>query len=214
MEQLEDVLIQDSIVNWALPAGYELNAWGWSPSVAAVPASSGNWWWCDDSVYNLGNPVVWPRFSGGVYTNKATLTGSSEGLPLGNLNYFPTQLALWQKNKALLMQNILNEDTVQYAITAVKEVISQSPYKFALSQNYPNPFNPSTQIAYTVPEKSQVSLKIYNVLGQVVQTLYSGVRAAGQYTATFSGNNLASGVYFYRLDAGSFTAVKKMVLLK
>ena len=88
------------------------------------------------------------------------------------------------------------------------------PQEFALSQNYPNPFNPTTQINYSIPKAGFVSLKIYNVLGQEVTNLFSGNRTAGNYTATFDASRFASGMYFYRLDTGTFSSVKKMMLVK
>ncbi len=91
---------------------------------------------------------------------------------------------------------------------------TDKPIVFALSQNYPNPFNPTTQINYSVPKNSFVTLKIYNVLGQQVATLFTGNLKAGDYTSTFDASKFASGVYFYRLQAGSLTNVKKMVLMK
>ncbi len=99
-------------------------------------------------------------------------------------------------------------------VTGVKESSPSVPARFALHQNYPNPFNPSTEIDYSVPKNSFVTLKVYNVLGQEVATLFSGMRIPGQYQATFNASRFASGVYFYRLRAGSYSMTKKMILLK
>jgi hypothetical protein len=99
-------------------------------------------------------------------------------------------------------------------LTAVEQNGTATPSSYMLSQNYPNPFNPTTQIDYSVPRNSFVTLKVYNVLGQEVATLFSGDLRAGSYTATFDASRLASGVYLYRLNAGSFSSVKKMVLVK
>jgi hypothetical protein len=88
------------------------------------------------------------------------------------------------------------------------------PKTFALEQNYPNPFNPSTTIRYQLPQSATVSLKIYDVLGREVQTLVNERQAAGQYSVPFNADGLASGVYFYRLQAGSFVQTKKMMLIK
>jgi hypothetical protein len=88
------------------------------------------------------------------------------------------------------------------------------PARFTLEQNYPNPFNPSTTIRYELPHASQVSLKVYNTLGQEVATLVNETKAAGVYTAEFDAAGLASGVYFYRMQAGTFVEVKKLVVLR
>ncbi|MFH1213024.1 MAG: CotH kinase family protein [Candidatus Neomarinimicrobiota bacterium] len=88
------------------------------------------------------------------------------------------------------------------------------PLEFSVSQNYPNPFNPKTQICYSVPQNSNISLKVFNLLGQEVATLFEGVRPAGNYTAILDGSKLTSGVYFYRMESGNFMETKKLVLLK
>lgn len=88
------------------------------------------------------------------------------------------------------------------------------PSSFVLQQNYPNPFNPSTMIGYEVPTKSLVALRIYDVLGRVVATLVDEFMQPGTYEARFDGRFLPSGVYFYRLQAGSYSATKKLLLLK
>ena len=88
------------------------------------------------------------------------------------------------------------------------------PDNFELSQNYPNPFNPSTTIRYSVPSRSTVVLKIYDILGGEVSTLVNEEKDRGVYNITFSASNLASGIYLYQLRAGSFVETKKMILLR
>jgi photosystem II stability/assembly factor-like uncharacterized protein len=88
------------------------------------------------------------------------------------------------------------------------------PLVFALAQNYPNPFNPSTKITFSIPVQSKVTLKVYNVLGQEVATLLNEVKPAGVHSLRFNALNLASGMYLYRIVAGDFTSVKKMLLMK
>ena len=85
---------------------------------------------------------------------------------------------------------------------------------YKLYQNYPNPFNPTTVIKYSVPMASRVTLKVYNILGSEVATLVNGEKAVGNYSVTFNGSNLASGIYFYQIKAGSFVQTKKLVLMK
>ena len=89
-----------------------------------------------------------------------------------------------------------------------------APDRFALLQNYPNPFNPATMIEYTLPKQSKVSLKVFNVLGEEVRTLVDEFQDAGYKTVSFDANNLPSGMYFYRLQTGSFVDVKKMLMMK
>jgi hypothetical protein len=101
--------------------------------------------------------------------------------------------------------------------TITKVVISYNPSvpeKFELMQNYPNPFNPSTYIEYKLPERTHVSLKVFDVLGREVATLVDAVQEAGSYRVRFESKELSSGVYFYVLRAGKFVDVKKMMLLK
>jgi len=93
-------------------------------------------------------------------------------------------------------------------------VLIDIPQKFVLFQNYPNPFNPSTTIEFTLPKSEFVELKVYNILGKKVSTLVSKKLNQGNHTYTFVGNNLASGVYYYRLEAENFTQTRKMIYLK
>ncbi len=88
------------------------------------------------------------------------------------------------------------------------------PERFVLEQNYPNPFNPSTTIQYNIPQTEKVVLKIYNVLGQEVKTLVNEVQNPGTHQVTFDAAQLSSGVYLYRLTAGDYTNVKKMLFVK
>lgn len=98
--------------------------------------------------------------------------------------------------------------------TGVHLVNSETPAKFALSQNYPNPFNPSTTINYELPKALHVTVKVFNTLGQEVATLVDALQEAGYKTVQFDGSHFSNGVYLYRLQAGDFTATKKLLLLK
>jgi DNA-binding beta-propeller fold protein YncE len=98
--------------------------------------------------------------------------------------------------------------------TDVKELGTGVPSEFNLSQNYPNPFNPTTVINFSIPESGLVTLKVYNTLGQEVAELVNAVKAAGNYEVNFDASQLATGMYIYKIQAGNFTATKKMMLLK
>jgi len=103
--------------------------------------------------------------------------------------------------------------------TGTKNTDARVPAGYALSQNYPNPFNPVTQISYTLPKSTEVSLTVYNSLGQEVTTLVNKQQQSGTYHVTWQGLNsrnqqVASGIYFYRLDAGDYSMMKKMVLIR
>lgn len=98
--------------------------------------------------------------------------------------------------------------------TAVEDADLGIPSTFELAQNYPNPFNPTTKIKFTIPSEEMVSLKIFNVLGQEVTTLLNQQMKAGSYSFEFNASKLSTGVYFYRIEAGSYNETKKMMLIK
>lgn len=96
------------------------------------------------------------------------------------------------------------------------------PSVFKLSQNYPNPFNPSTTISFTVPQPSEITLKVYNLLGSEIQTLAQGIYPAGAYEKSWDASNISTGIYFYQLQARKlsadkseiYTETKRLILLK
>jgi len=99
-------------------------------------------------------------------------------------------------------------------VDAVQEQGDVLPKTYSLSQNYPNPFNPKTNIRFDLPKEGFVTLKVFDILGREVTTLVNQTMNAGSYSVDFDASNLQSGIYFYRLQAGEFTAVKKLVLMK
>jgi hypothetical protein len=99
-------------------------------------------------------------------------------------------------------------------ITGTTKEPDNLPNDFTLSQNYPNPFNPSTVISYSLPSSSNVKLIVYNTLGQCIKTLENEFKPAGNYYVNFNASALPSGIYFYKLEAGQFSQIKKMMLIK
>ncbi|HLP18480.1 MAG TPA: T9SS type A sorting domain-containing protein, partial [Bacteroidota bacterium] len=93
-------------------------------------------------------------------------------------------------------------------------IVGGVPLAYSLEQNYPNPFNPSTRFRFSLPQAQRVSVKIYDVIGREVAVLAQDLLQAGTYTLEWNAAKVPSGVYFYRLEAGDFSAVKKMLLLK
>lgn len=98
--------------------------------------------------------------------------------------------------------------------TDVKEIQNNIPDNHSLFQNYPNPFNPTTIISYQIQNDRFVTLKVYDMFGREVKTLVNGFKSQGKYSVDFDAGNFSSGVYFYQLKAGDYTAIKKMILLK
>ncbi len=132
--------------------------------------------------------------------------------------------ALYANNKDVLLANwLLDRAAGSSSNQIIKQGTSQlasmqdnntAPSKFQVMQNYPNPFNPSTIIHYEIPNDGLVTLRIYDELGREVKTLVNQYESKGRYDINFNASNLASGIYFYRLNAGNYSAIKKMILLK
>lgn len=99
-------------------------------------------------------------------------------------------------------------------ILGTGENISELPYEYNLYQNYPNPFNPVTNIAYDLPQNSQVKITIYDVTGRQLQELVNEYQTAGKYSISFNAMKLSSGIYYYKIQAGDFSSVRKMMLVK
>ena len=102
----------------------------------------------------------------------------------------------------------------KYAFSNVISIEVNLPLKYILNQNYPNPFNPGTNILYSIPRSSNVILSVYDMLGNLITNLVNENQEAGNYLVNFNAYELSSGIYYYKLQAGDFVAVKKMLLLK
>ncbi len=156
-------------------------------------ADTGDSLWSLDSVY-APNTII-SQFGGGVFTDGGLYlmgnTYSAVDGSIPNVGYFTS-----------------------YDIITAIHTPNPVPQTFLLSQNYPNPFNPTTTIGYRIKNREYTTLSVYNVLGQKVATLVDGYEAPGGHEVTFDASRLPSGTYIYRLQAGSFSETKKMLLLK
>jgi endo-1,4-beta-xylanase len=128
---------------------------------------------------------------------------------------------MWQSTCGLIRSDrtsrpafIWLADYVKNNPTDIKNNSESLPSNYELSQNYPNPFNPTTTIKYSIVKESNVKLKIYDMLGRLVQTLVDGPQASGNYSIEFNAGKLSSGIYFYALTTGEFSQTKKMLLMK
>jgi hypothetical protein len=121
-----------------------------------------------------------------------------------------TDIAITSTSDSLYVLYNLGGGTVGIQSEETEEI----PTSFSLAQNFPNPFNPTTTIQFSLPNSGDVTLKIYNLLGEEVKTLVEEYKDAGKHSVQFKANNLASGIYFYRLQAGNFVQTKKMIVLK
>ncbi len=165
------------------------------PNITPDLPSSGTW-------YTIGSnsPALTAAFYATIYL-KCIVTDSKNNSVTSNIitvNIGTSKIA----NQNSAAANGMN--------TAVEDL----PKLYAMKQNFPNPFNPSTVIHYELPQNSLVTLKVYDVLGNLVNTLVNQYQTKGRYDINFNADNLASGIYFYRLQSGSFISTKKMLLLK
>jgi hypothetical protein len=127
-------------------------------------------------------------------------------------NYTYTDTKLQSGKYQYRLKMIDNDGSFKYSQVVETEVAL--PNNYGLSQNYPNPFNPNTVISYSLPLASNVKLIVYNSIGQTVKVLENGFKNAGSYSVNFNASELSSGTYFYKLEAGQFSEVKKMILVK
>ncbi len=121
-----------------------------------------------------------------------------------------TDIAITSTSDSLYVLYNLGGGTV-----GIKDLDNEEiPVAFSLAQNFPNPFNPTTTIQFSLPQAGNISLKIFNLLGEEVKTLVNDFKQSGKHSVQFNANNLASGIYFYRIQAGNFVETKKMILIK
>jgi len=151
------------------------------------------------------------KYEEGSWEKKGSVTGS--GTSSASHNYSFNDGGLKSGKYFYRLKQVDYNGNFKYYILS-DEIIIGAPQKYFLSQNYPNPFNPVTQINYEIPLSDFVSLKIYDISGKEVSVLVNEIQQAGYYSVKFDASALTSGIYFYKLTAGSFSQVKKSVLVK
>jgi hypothetical protein len=182
--------------------------------------------------WNYGSSPNATRFQVTPFTPNGVMTANVKFPNDSELTLSPTPVLIY---KGIISPNgfnlflplcklfIINEDGLAEDVSTQTEFNMQTtigvtsdiiPDEFTLSQNYPNPFNPSTNIRFSIPQQSQVVLKIYDVLGKELMTLVNDVKTAGNYEVEFNASSFGSGTYFYKIQAGQFSDVKKMILTK
>ena len=169
-------------------------------------------------IYTGGNLLLDICYNNTTYTSYSTInstpvTGMYYGRyndltePLGGCDNTAWTLSTGPPGRANTRFQIMNPNSVGNSTTEI-------PNSYSLSQNYPNPFNPTTKINFALPKQGLVTLKIYDVLGREVRTLVNEVKSAGQFSVDFSASEFSSGVYFYKLESGTFSETKRMMLIK
>lgn len=128
-------------------------------------------------------------------------------------NVYLTKLVFYSNNTNIIVPFSGHQEN-EYDGSELSATENSAPMKFDLAQNYPNPFNPVTMIRFAVPYESNISIKVYDMTGRMIANIANGKYLPGQYEAAFDGSGLASGMYVYRFEAGSFSRTLKMVLLK
>jgi hypothetical protein len=202
-------------------AGFDPIAWFKTPAFGnngdvvrqatdIVPATAFNL----DNTFNPVSASNSEIATAGTAYNVGRLAGDSWFTPASYRGAFDPSLPMSQQWTAGWTNFDPQNTDYSKGVTAVSEEASAVPAQFELNQNYPNPFNPSTVIAYSLPQASDVTLKVYDMLGREVRTLVDGFQEAGIHRAVFDSRNLSSGVYLYRVSAGAYHAARTMVLLK
>ncbi len=172
------------------------------------------WWNCPDEIsyYDASDPGSDATDAQGVNViNSDPLFADADYLTTGNFELSDTSPALNQDDDG---NHLGDPRWYPGANTGIEETLDGIPGDFQLHQNYPNPFNPSTTIEYSISEPVHVTLKVYNVLGKELKTLINREHNSGNYSVKFNAADLANGIYFYKITAGNYLDIKKMVLLK
>ena len=207
----------DSNTAWAAGAGIILNTndggTSWTPQITgtsyqlySVHFSDSNYGWAVGYDGNASSGIILNTSDGGIIWNPTTV-GADTVL-------YSVRFADLNNGWAVGDNGVILHTTNGGVSFVEEEYIDEVPKEYLLSQNYPNPFNPSTKIKYAVPQSSNVTIKVFDILGNEIETLVNEEKTTGTYELTWQAVNLPSGIYFYKLQAGSFAETKKTTILK
>lgn len=163
-----------------------------------------------DSLITIADTLTEAEYTAESWTNFTSALTSAQVAMEQNYSYTVSAADALGDAKENLSVAI---DGLEKSVTGVEDK-DNTPKAYNLAQNYPNPFNPATQISYSVPKSSYITLKVYNLLGEEIATLFEGMRQPGNYNITFNAKELTSGVYLYQLKSGKFIETKKLMLVK
>lgn len=180
-------------------------------SLNYVPKDTVEWIYCDQVPYNITYNEARGPDSAMIEFEKDFLVIENTGFRKHLGLFYRSYLEISKSTSVLIGAEI--DGKVWGTLTDIYDKEEQE-YKFTLDQNYPNPFNPTTSIEYQVSSIGNVTLKVYDVLGREISTIVNEVKHPGTHEVTFDASNLPSGVYFYRLTNGNYSATKKMLLMK
>jgi hypothetical protein len=194
---------------------------GWTTAYSGTYTVPGTGW----QTIDLQTPFYWNGtsnllieicFNNSSYTSNTTVNGSSA---TGRVAHNHSDLSSGDGCTGITTPGtsytaLPNLRMILNTATGTENNISVIPEKYSLAQNYPNPFNPVTKINFAIPKQGFVTLKVYDILGREIRSLVNEVKPAGNYSVDFNASELSSGVYFYRIESGSFTDIKRMVLIK
>ena len=170
-----------------------------------------NIFWITETEINNSGFDIEKKFSGGDWQKIGFANGN--GTTQSQKKYTFTDLNQKAgKYNYRLKQIDYNGNFTYYQLP--QDITIIAPVLYTISQNYPNPFNPITKIDFEIPENAKIILSIFDITGRLIATPVNGKKEAGYYSVDFDGSNLSSGVYFYKIEAGKYAAVKKMILLK
>lgn len=206
--QFNDQLIydlSDSLREWQRPASY-IHALGFPSTDFPEPSTWAQWHWDPDGDVSLN--FTWPLFDG-TYAESNTMEWSVEGLPLGDLNWWPEKKALWEEHKDAIYAHMKAGNTDRISITSVQDVRGSAS---SFSRIYPNPLTDAATIEFTLDRAADVEISVYNPVGQRVKLVMNEYRLAGTHNISLERGDFQQGVYFYTIRAGNRTESHKILV--